>query len=233
MSKRIFDDFDSYADDYRDIHSKNVEVSGVDSFYFAEMKVKLLQPFEKEPAIMLLDIGCGDGATEAYIQEYFPLWKVQAIDVSARSIAVAQERNLKNTHFSLYDGYNIPVEEKKIDVIFIAGVLHHVAFKWHTALVREMYRVLKPGGRIYLFEHNPLNPLTRYLVNTCVFDKDAQLLPAGYSKRLFTQNKFIVGHRKFIIFFPRKGWFLKFISLEKHLGWLPLGGQYMYQFKKD
>ena len=38
MSERSFDDFDEFANNYRNIHTQNVKLSGADSFYFAEMK---------------------------------------------------------------------------------------------------------------------------------------------------------------------------------------------------
>ena len=41
MAERSFDDFDAYAKDYRSIHTKNIKMSGADSFYFAEMKDKI------------------------------------------------------------------------------------------------------------------------------------------------------------------------------------------------
>jgi hypothetical protein len=83
-----------------------------------------------------------------------------------------------------------------------------------------------------LFEHNPLNPLTKYLVRTCVFDKDAKLLKNSYAIRLLKYNDFKILVKKFIIFFPRKGVLSKVIFLEKYLQWLPLGGQYFIVAKK-
>ena len=47
MPERKFDQFDEFALDYREVHSKNVRLSGADSHYFAEMKVKWLADFEK------------------------------------------------------------------------------------------------------------------------------------------------------------------------------------------
>ena len=67
-----------------------------------------------------------------------------------------------------------------------------------------MYRILKPGGRLYLFEHNPLNPVTKYLVKTCVFDKEARLLSFSNTKRLLKMVNFAVIAQKTILFFPRK-----------------------------
>lgn len=232
MSERKFDDFDGFANDYRAIHSANVKLSGADSFYFAEMKVALLQQFEKNEKLELLDVGCGDGTTEIFIRQYFPAWRVNAIDVSAESIKLAAEKNIPNTSFSLYDGINIPLKDNEVNLVFIAGVLHHVNFSLHNQLVKEIARVLKPGGRLYLFEHNPNNPLTRYLVNTCVFDKDAKLLRSSYSKQLLQAAGLKVNFKKFIIFFPRKGLLSKLIFLEKYLQWLPFGGQYFIKAVK-
>ncbi|MGG9960769.1 class I SAM-dependent methyltransferase [Ferruginibacter sp. SUN106] len=226
MSERTFDDFDDYAKDYRAVHTENVKLSGADSFYFAAMKVQLLQQFEKNSTLKILDIGCGDGATELFMQQYFPQWLVEGIDVSEKSIAEAKAKNIINSRFSVYNGTQIPFEDNSFDTVFIAGVLHHVDFDLHPIIMQEIFRVLKPGGRLYLFEHNPLNPVTKHLVNTCVFDKDAKLLRNNYTKRLIKKSGLTIGHNKFIIFFPRKGLLSKFIFLEKYLQWLPLGGQY-------
>ena len=226
MSERTFDDFNKYADDYRMIHTKNIQLAGVDSFYFAQMKVCLLQPTEKNKELKVLDIGCGDGATELFMQQYFSNWKITGIDVSEQSIKVAAARKLQNATFSQYNGTNILFPDQTFDIVFIAGVLHHVAFSLHQTMIKEIFRVLKVGGRLYLFEHNPLNPLTRYLVKTCIFDEDAKLLKEKYAVILLKKNNFTISSKKFIIFFPRKGFFKYFIFLEKYLQWVPFGGQY-------
>jgi SAM-dependent methyltransferase len=226
MAERSFDDFDRYAKEYRSIHTANIKISGADSFYFAEMKVKLLQQFEGNVSLKALDVGCGDGATELYINKYFPLWQVFAIDTSKQSVEEARSKNISNCTFQNYDGGNIPFAANSFEIVFMAGVLHHINPSLHNDIIKEVNRVLKPPGRFYLFEHNPLNPLTKHLVNTCVFDKDARLLKSGYTERVLRENNFVIKKKKFIIFFPRKGILSKLIFLEKYLQWLPLGGQY-------
>lgn len=232
MTKRTFDDFDAFANDYRNIHTQNIRLSGVDSYYFAEMKVKLLQAYESDVPLQVLDVGCGDGTTEFFMHQYFPTWKLRGIDVSGQSIKEAQEKNIQSTVFELYDGTNIPALDNSVDIIFIAGVLHHVSFDLHLKMLQEVYRVLKTGGRMYLFEHNPLNPVTKYLVNTCVFDKDAKLLRSGYCTSIIKAAQLNIKKTDFIIFFPRKGIFSKLIFLEKYIQWLPLGGQYFVRANK-
>ena len=226
MPERSFDDFDAYAKAYRSIHNENVKVSGADSFYFARMKIRLLQHYEKNISLKVLDIGCGDGATEIFINKYFPAWQINAIDVSQESISTAKNKSIPNCKFQVYDGLHIPFANENFDIVFMAGVLHHVSFELHNDLIKEVHRVLKSSARFYLFEHNPLNPLTKHLVNTCVFDKDAKLLKSNYAITLLKGNNFLTVQKKFIIFFPRKGILSKLIFLEKYLQWLPLGGQY-------
>jgi ubiquinone/menaquinone biosynthesis C-methylase UbiE len=226
MAGRSFDDFDPFAKDYRDIHSRNIKISGADSYYFAEMKVKLLRDHEDNVQLKVLDVGCGDGATELYMNKYFPSWNINAIDISEKSINEAQARNIVNCDFRTYDGHQIPFADESFDVVFMAGVLHHIDFSKHKEIVGEIHRVLKKGGRFYLIEHNPLNPATKHLVNTCEFDKNARLLKISYTIKLLVSGGFRICRKNFIIFFPRNGFLSRFIFLEKYLYRLPLGGQY-------
>lgn len=226
MAERSFDDFDAYAADYRSIHTENIKISGADSFYFAEMKVKLLQQYKNNTSLKILDVGCGDGVTEMYMNKYFPSWQITAIDVSEKSIEEAKKRNVSNSEFQTYDGNQIPFADKTFDIVFMAGVLHHIDFSLHGNVIKEVSRVLKQNASFYLFEHNPLNPVTKHLVNTCVFDKQAKLLKAGYTARLLKENNFTINKKLFIIFFPRKGILSKLVFFEKYFQWLPLGGQY-------
>lgn len=226
MDKRTFDDFDEFAQNYRSIHNDNIKLSGADSFYFAEMKVKHLLKFENDAKLFVLDVGCGDGLTEEIMHTHFPNWEILGIDVSEQSIQVAQQKNIPNSSFKLYDGIHIPLADNSVSIIFVAGVLHHVQYNLHQPLLKDINRVLTIDGRLYIFEHNPFNPVTKYLVKTCVFDKDAKLLKPGYTTKLLKNSGFVIADKSFQIFFPRKGLLGKFIFLEKYLNWLPLGGQY-------
>lgn len=229
MQKRTFDDFDAFAPSYRESHNKNLKISGADSAYFAEMKVQILQRYECNDLLNFLDIGCGDGLTEVFIKKYFPQWKISGVDVSEASINEARKRNIEGADFLSYNGEATVIKNETVDVIFIAGVLHHINKSLHSNILLEAKRVLKPGGRIYLFEHNPFNPLTRYLVNTCVFDRDARLLNYYYTMSVLKKVNFMINKKQFIIFLPIKGLLSKFRFMEKYLHWLPLGGQYFFR----
>ena len=227
MSERTFDDFDQHASQYRKIHTQNVKITGADSYYFAAHKIELLKEYENDHPSRLLDIGCSDGVVETFIEKEFPSFKINAIDVSAESISLANEKNLKNSIFQCYDGGLLPFNENQFDIIFVAAVLHHIDFSLHHVFLKEALRVLKPGGRIYIFEHNPKNPVTRYIVNTCVFDKDAKLLDSKYAFSILQNAGFKKISTRFILFFPRKKWLKSLIKLEKKLASIPFGAQYM------
>lgn len=232
-------EFDKYSKNYRDIHTQNIgKVSGVDSDYFSEYKIKELfdRGVVKKDTYCWLDLGCGDGNTYKYVKKYFPNTRYTGIDVSSDSIDVARNTYQMNNkteqvHFEVYDGERIPFEKETFDVIYIACVLHHVPVDMRLNLLSECKRVLKKTGKIIIFEHNPYNPLTLKMVNTCPFDEDAVLLKSKELKQICKKNG-LYGKIRFTIFAPRKGIFKKLVGIEKYLSWLPLGGQYYGVFEK-
>jgi ubiquinone/menaquinone biosynthesis C-methylase UbiE len=227
-SEKSFDNFDEFARDYREIHNENIRLTGADSHYFSEFKVKWLREYysSSEPAA-ILDLGAGDGTCLSYFSRYFPSAALFGIDVSEKSIEEAAAKEIPQTNVQAYNGKEIPYGHSSFDLILVATVMHHIRFELHEGLMKEAYRVLKPGGRIFIVEHNPWNPVTRHMVNTCPFDEDAVLLKPGYSLRLLKTCGFSKVKNHFTLFFPRGGVFRAFHFLEKYLGSVPVGGQYV------
>jgi ubiquinone/menaquinone biosynthesis C-methylase UbiE len=224
-SNRKFDEFDHFANDYRKIHNQNLKLSGVTSDYFSEHKIQILKENEQVDSINFLDFGCGDGNSAIHFFNYFPNSTYNGIDISTESIQVAKLKSTSKLNFQTFDGSHIPFEDNYFDVIFTACVFHHIDFKLHKNLFVEIHRVLKPSGKFYIFEHNPWNPITRHMVNTCPFDENAVLLTPNYTQKIL--NKIFSNYNSnFILFFPRHKLFSLFIKLEKFLKKIPLGGQY-------
>lgn len=226
MTNRDFDDFDEYAEEYRRIHSQSITASGADSDYFSEHKIQKLREHEFGDSLKILDLGCGDGNSAVFFRKYFADCEYFGIDTSDKSVAIARERNIDEARFERYNGLDIPFSDGELDVVFIACVLHHIDKSLHEKLIGEVRRVLKAGGRLYIFEHNPFNPLTRYVVRTCPFDKDAVLLTSSYMRKLLKNHRFKDVETNYTIFFPRHRIFRGLLGLEDYLKWLPLGGQY-------
>jgi len=227
MSNRDFDNFDEFAKDYRNTHNKSVQMSGADSDYFSEYKILELLKYENDQSpLNILDFGCGDGNSSKFIREYFPNATITGIDVSEESIGEAKNKKIENSNFTAFNGAQIPFDDNRFDIVFTSMVFHHIEHKLHSGILKEINRVLKPGGRFYNFEHNPNNPLTRKVVNECPFDKDAVLLKPSYNRKVTANSGLKVQSINYTLFIPRHKFFKPFLGLEKLLIWCPVGAQY-------
>ena len=232
MEKKDRDNFDDFARDYRQQHAENIRITGADSYHFARAKVLQVRRLESGTPLSILDLGCGDGVVDLYLREAFPSSAITGIDVSDKSIQVARGLGLERVDFRVYNGNDIPFGPQSFDLVFLGGVLHHVEGSQQLRILQEIYRVLKSQGRLYVFEHNPYNPATRYLVKTCVFDRHARLLRASRVRRMLSDCGFGVRITRYTSFIPLQPFFNFMRKLEDHLGWLPMGAQYFIQAVK-
>jgi hypothetical protein len=83
---------------------------------------------------------------------------------------------------------------------------------------------VRPGGIVVVFEHNPHNPATRRIVNTCPLDENAVLLEPKHLSSLAKGAEFRNVETRFIIFTPFEA--ASFKRFDRAMGWLPLGAQY-------
>ena len=214
-------EFDKFADEYDALLRESVRASGEDPAYFAEYKVRdvaRLVGADGARPLRILDFGSGSGGSVGYFRYHFPSAELVCLDVSRRSLAHALGA------FVCFDGETIPFADGGFDVVFTACVFHHIPADRHVTLLREIRRVLRPGGALVLFEHNPLNPLTRRAVDSCVFDRDAVLIGAAEMAARVCAGGFDHAAVAYRVFFPR---FLgAFRPLERFLARVPLGAQY-------
>ncbi len=236
--------FDQFAHDYQDILTAQLANSGFDADYFAAQKARIVaeesSPLEGQ-SYRLLDVGCGNGKLDALLLAEWARrgWiqpdesncgaELVGIDVSEQSVAECLARRLPASLFQVYDGRALPFPDAQFDAVIFCVVMHHVPVSTRDELLAETRRVLKPGGKIFIFEHNPLNPLTRHIVRRCPFDADAVLLRSGETVRRLTDAGFRVNHVKFINFLPNWTCFRLLMPLEAKLAWLPMGSQYYVQ----
>jgi ubiquinone/menaquinone biosynthesis C-methylase UbiE len=105
------------------------------------------------PQARILEIGCGRGAGACLIQEEFHPATLHAFDLDQRMIRLAWRYLPAESRdkISLYvgDAVTLPYRDGVMDAVFGFGVLHHLP-DWRRGL-REVARVLKPGG-IYVLE---------------------------------------------------------------------------------
>ncbi len=221
--KPTLTEFDNYIDNYRENLNVHCAPTGESFDYFITLKAHKLKEWLSRYNIQnpstILDFGCGDGAMTAAVKNLFPNSTCFGVDPSPESIEVAH-KNYVNISFSI-SHEKIPFEDNTFDVIYAAGVFHHIPFEMHHHYKKECMRVLKPQGFLIVFELNPINPGTRYIFNRNPIDQNATMLTPWYAKKLFyPYYKELI----FYCFFPNILRILR--PLEKYLTKAPLGGLY-------
>jgi len=223
-------EFDKFADEYYASLVAGIAVSGESPEYFSEYKIadiarecrQLLGAHEAD--VQILDFGAGIGNSVPYVRQHFASARLTCLDLSQRSLEVAEKRFAGQAQYVRFDGARIPFADHQFDIAYAMCVFHHINHADHVALLQELNRVIKPGGSLFIFEHNPFNPLTVRVVNTCPFDENAHLIRGAEMKRRILKAGFASAKTRYRVFFPH---FLRGLRpLEGALAWLPLGGQY-------
>ena len=94
--------------------------------------------------LRILDVGCGTGMM---LLDLAGLGTAQGIDVSDEALRFCRQRGLQNVQKG--NVVALPFEEASFDVLTGVDILEHI--EDDVAAVREWGRVLKPGGRLFLF----------------------------------------------------------------------------------
>jgi len=92
----------------------------------------------------ILDVGCGTGANLLMLSKY---GDAEGVDVSEDALAFCRERGLDKV--KLGAGEELPYEDGTFDLVTAFDVVEHMDDD--LAGLREMRRVLRPGGRVLLF----------------------------------------------------------------------------------
>jgi len=105
----------------------------------------------------ILDGGCGTGGTTLGLAEAVSPGEVVGVDIAEEPLqvghAAAADRALTNVRFEQADLLRLPFEDDSFDAAYLTHVLEHVQDP--TAVLRELYRVVKPGGMVGVHEHSP------------------------------------------------------------------------------
>jgi len=220
--------FDRFAGDYKQVLDQSLAVSGQDSSYFAEYKARYLRRLlSPDFSGKVLDFGCGVGLLSGFLKKHLPAIQLDGFDVSQDSIRKV-ETGLTAQGIFTSDPSQLAHDYR---LIVIANVMHHIPPQERKHVVQDLAERLKSGGSLAIFEHNPANPVTRWVVEHCAFDDDAILLPPAETREYVNDGQLSLKRRDYIVFLPH---FLAWLRLlEPLLFWLPMGAQYVMVAEKN
>ena len=204
---------------------------------YIAVKARWLMRREKdlrEGTPSLLDYGCGAGDLMRVLAGLGARASFSGCDVSTGMLAEAGKRwpdgQGAAPALAAQDGARTPFADGQFDIATVSAVLHHVALPERPAVYAELGRVLKPGGRLYIFEHNPRNPLVRHVIARTPIDANAVLLDANEVQTGLLDSARYEVETDYLMFMPPGIKFLRVV--DRALAWLPLGAQYAVAARK-
>jgi SAM-dependent methyltransferase len=220
--------FDGYRLSYDEQINRVIAFGGQEHDFYLKVKadvlVELLRRELSAQCPDILDIGCGNGTMHPFLLSSGLPLRLTGVEVAPQFLALAKEAN-PQVNYDVYDGVRLPYEDARYDAAVAICVMHHVPPPQWPLFIDEMVRVVKPGGLVIVFEHNPHNPLTLHIVKTCPIDSDAVLLRPRLLGELMNGAGLVAMGREFVLFNPFKG--AAFRRLDRAMRWLPLGAQYV------
>jgi SAM-dependent methyltransferase len=124
---------------------------------------------------LVLDVGCGTGQLGAAIAS--DGYDVFGVDLSASMVSKARARGLAGTFAAVTTA--LPFADGSFDLALTVATLHHLETPERVAVTAsEMGRVVKRGGFVVLWDHNPANPYWPILMKRVPQDSgDERLVP--------------------------------------------------------
>jgi ubiquinone/menaquinone biosynthesis C-methylase UbiE len=223
-------EFDRFADNYDECLNDALSASGETKEFFARARVEWLAKCLKEiggQARKAIDYGCGTGDTTPLLREILGSESVVGLDVSTLSLDRARERHTEGARFFTFAEY---APDGSTDVTYCNGVFHHIPVGERAEAVKYIFRCLPPGGIFGLWENNPWNPGTQYVMYKCEFDRDAVKITPPEAAQLLRSGGFEILRTDFLFFFPHA--LKRMRSIERFLTKIPLGGQYQVLARK-
>ena len=108
--------------------------------------------------ISILDVGCSVGISTTFLREAFPNCHIEGIDLSPYFLAIASfnARHSKTLSFSHQNAEFTNFQDKKFDLVCSSFLFHELPKTARLAILKEIFRILKPEGTIAILDLNPL-----------------------------------------------------------------------------
>ncbi len=197
----------------RAVHAKIWQDAGVEgdaqlrASYHHVLQEHLVQPPQK-----ILDLGCGVGMSSFALQKIYPQAEITGIDLSPYFLAVAQYRSQENfepnsgksqIHWLHCAAEDTSLPDNSVDFVSACLVFHELPTTAAQAIIKEAYRVVRPGGYLGIMDMNPnsevflkmppyiltlLKSTEPYLDQYFVLDMEKTFTEVGFNQPTITVN---------------------------------------------
>jgi ubiquinone/menaquinone biosynthesis C-methylase UbiE/uncharacterized protein YbaR (Trm112 family) len=125
-------------------------------------KVDIMRDFAASQEGLILDLGCGTGGESTILCNCGH--KILACDINHEALAICIQRGhnfgIVSPWVTAADVHVLPFRDESFSAVMVFEALHH--FYDYDTVLNNIFRVLKPGGSLFLFEPNGLNPIRRF-----------------------------------------------------------------------
>lgn len=142
--------------------------------YYAGVQARTARLFDGIGGSFLI-AGCGD-MPDSHVEIARKFDQVTCLDISESALAQAKEK-LPDAKFTLGSILDMPFAEGTFDAIYCAHVIYHIDQAQQEQAVRNLYRMLKPGGKLVIVYVNHRNIGNRLLKLKRLFSRTAAPTP--------------------------------------------------------
>ncbi len=122
------------------------------------LKRPLIQQAGLKSGLRALDIGCGTGSLTLLLKKLHPAVEVVGLDPDPKALAIAKRKAQRaGLAIQLDQGFSdgLPYPDASFDRVFSSLMFHHLKSEEKAATLREVRRVLRPGGSLHLLDFGP------------------------------------------------------------------------------
>jgi ubiquinone/menaquinone biosynthesis C-methylase UbiE len=115
----------------------------------------LLEQADLEAGQRVLDVGCGTGTLAIMTKRLHTAVEVFGLDPDPQALARARrkaERGAVVVHFDLGFGDDLPYPDASFHHVFSSLMFHHLPAQEKVVTLRDIRRVLRPGGSLHLLD---------------------------------------------------------------------------------
>jgi len=100
-------------------------------------------------ATVLLDVGCNTGELLVDCRRRHPALQLAGVDINGPAIELAKSK-VPDAELHQALGFTLPFQDQRFSCVTCIEVIEHIPADHRGELIREMHRVLVPGGRLVL-----------------------------------------------------------------------------------